>query len=70
MNDEAAARFSRLEFQVAHIERLTEQLNGVVIEQGRELDKLRKLLQRQGMTLESMEMDRIKSTNPKPPHYQ
>jgi SlyX protein len=70
MNDEVAARFSRLEIQVAHIERLAEQLNGVVIEQSRELDRVRKLLQRQGLTLETIEMDRIKSTNPKPPHYQ
>ena len=70
MNDEVAARFNQLESQVAHLERLVEQLNAVVIDQGRELDRLKKLLQRQGQTLENIEVDRIKSTNAKPPHYQ
>jgi len=69
MNDEVAARFSRLEFQVAHLEHLAEQLNAVVIEQGRELDRMKKLLQRQGLEIETIELERIKSTNPKPPHY-
>jgi len=68
-NDEVTARFTRLESQLAHLEHLVEQINSVVIEQGGDLDRMKKLLQRQGQTLETIEMDRIKSTNPKPPHY-
>ena len=69
MNEEVDARLTRLESTIAHLEYLTEQLNGVVIEQGRQLDLLRKQLQRQSQTLETIEMERIKTTNPKPPHY-
>lgn len=70
MNDEVAARFERLESHIAHLEHLTEQLNGVVTDQSRQLDHLKKLLQRQAETIETIELERIKSTNPKPPHYQ
>lgn len=52
------------------MEHLAEQLNAVVIEQGRQLDALKKLVQRQASTLETMELERIKGTNAKPPHYQ
>jgi hypothetical protein len=31
---------------------------------------LKKQVQRQAATLESIELDRIKATNAKPPHYQ
>ncbi len=70
MNDEVAERLTRLESTLAHLEHLTEQLNSVVIEQGRQLEQLRKQVQRQSQTLETIELERIKSTNPKPPHYQ
>jgi uncharacterized coiled-coil protein SlyX len=70
MNDELAARFGRLESNLAYLEHLTEQLNAVVTEQGRELEQLKKVLQKQSLTLENIELERIRSTNPKPPHYQ
>ena len=70
MKDEVAERFTRLESTIAHLENLTEQLNQVVTEQGRELDQLKKRLQRQAQSLETIELERIRSTNPKPPHYQ
>ncbi len=70
MDEAIAARFERLEANLAHVEHLAEQLNGVLIEQGRQLDALKKLVQRQAATLEHIELERIKSTNPKPPHYQ
>ena len=70
MDEAIAARFERLESNLAHVEHLAEQLNGVVIEQGRQLEALKKLVQRQAATLENNELERIKSTNPKPPHYQ
>lgn len=70
MNADIAERFERLESNLAHVEHLAEQLNAVVIEQGRQLDALKKLVQRQASTLETMELERIKGTNAKPPHYQ
>jgi SlyX protein len=70
MNEEHAGRFERLESNLAHLEHLVEQLNGVVIDQGRQLELLRKVVQRQTSTLEGIELERIKATNPKPPHYQ
>ena len=69
MNDEDAERVTRLESAVAHMEYLVEQLNSVVSEQAREIAQLKKQVQRQSDTLETMELERIKSTNPTPPHY-
>ncbi|HVV72998.1 MAG TPA: SlyX family protein [Verrucomicrobiae bacterium] len=69
MDEAIAARFERLESNLAHVEHLAEQLNQIITEQGRQLDYLKKLTQRQAATLENMELERIKSTNPKPPHY-
>lgn len=70
LSPEMIERFNHLESQVTHLEHLVEELNGVVIEQGRELARMKKLLQRQGTTLETIEMERIKATGTKPPHYQ
>lgn len=69
MSEEANQRLERVEASLAHLEHQVEQLNGVVIEQGRQLDQLKKLVQRQATTLESMELERVKATNSKPPHY-
>jgi len=68
MNDETAQRLERIEAHVAHLERQVEQLNEVVIEQGKSLDQLKKLAQRQAKTMEALELERIKATNSKPPH--
>ena len=70
MNDEAKQRLERIEANVAHLEHQVEQLNGVLIEQGRLVDQLKRQAQRQSATLEAIELERIKATNPKPPHYQ
>ena len=69
MNDEVAERLTRLESAIAHLEYLTEQLNQVVTDQGRQLDHLKKKLQIQAQSLETIELERIRSTNSKPPHY-
>jgi uncharacterized coiled-coil protein SlyX len=69
MSEEVSQRWERVEANLAHLEHQVEQLNGVVIEQSRELEQLKKLVQRQASTLESIELERVKSTNPKPPHY-
>ena len=70
MNDEISQRLERLEANSAHLEYQVEQLNQVIIEQAKTIDALKKQAQRQSQTLESMELDRIKATNAKPPHYQ
>ena len=70
MNDELTERLTRLESAIAHLEHLTEQLNEVVTDQRRQLDQLRKKLELQSQSLETIELERIRSTNPKPPHYQ
>ena len=69
MSDDAEDRLVRLEATFAHLEHQVEQLNGVIIEQGKELEQLKRLVQRQAQALESIELERVKSTNPKPPHY-
>ena len=69
MSDESTARLDRIEATIAHLEHQVEQLNGVIIEQGRELEQLKRLLQRQAQTLETIELERVKATNTKPPHY-
>jgi SlyX protein len=70
MNDETLQRLEKIEAHVAHLEHQVEQLNGVIVEQGRALEALKKQLQRQATTLESVELERIKNTNARPPHYQ
>ncbi len=69
MSDETSQRLERIEANIAHLEHQVEQLNEVIIGQGRELDGLKKLVQRQAATMETLEMDRIKATNVKPPHH-
>jgi SlyX protein len=70
MADEHSRRIDKLEANLAHLEHQVEQLNGVVIEQGRLLERLKKEVQRQSSAMQTMELDRIQSNNQKPPHYQ
>ena len=70
MNDEISKRFERIEAHVAHLEHQVEQLNEVVASQGRLFELLKKQVQRQSGVLETMELERIKATSTKPPHYQ
>lgn len=69
MKDEIAHRLERIEAGVAHLEHQVEQLNEVIIEQGRLVGRLKKEVQRQSSQLESQELERIKANNPKPPHH-
>ncbi len=69
MTDELQQRLERLEANFAHLEHQLEQLNGVLIQQSRTVDLLKKQVQRQSEVLESMELDRIKANQTKPPHY-
>ncbi len=67
--EEAVRRIEHLESTVSHVERQTEQLNEVVISQGKELLRLRKQLERMSETFEADQMDRIRTQNTPPPHY-
>jgi uncharacterized coiled-coil protein SlyX len=70
MDIELAERLNRLESTIAHLEHMTELLNEVVTEQGRELVQLKKKYLGQAESLDTIELERIRSTNSKPPHYQ
>jgi len=70
MNAEDLNRLERIEAHVTHLEHQVEQLNGVVIEQGKLVDHLKKQVQRQSAVLETMELEHIKANNPRPPHHQ
>lgn len=69
MSEEASGRLERLESHVAHLEHQVEQLNEVIIGQGKTIERLRKQVQLQSRSLETFEIDRAKANNQKPPHY-
>ena len=70
MSDETSERLQKVEANLAHLENQVEQLNEVIIEQGKLIERMKKEVQKQSTALQTMELDRIKSNNPKPPHYQ
>ncbi len=70
MNEDVSARLGKIESHVAHLEHQVEQMNTVIIEQGRLVDRLKKEVSRQTSAMESLELERIKANNTKPPHYQ
>ncbi len=70
MDKETADRMEKLESSFAHLEHQYDQLNQVVLEQARQLAKLQLHQQKVAHTVENIELERIKSTNAKPPHYQ
>lgn len=61
-------RIEKLESALAHLERLYDQLNQVVIEQERVIRRLQSQQSRLGSSLEDIELERIHATNAKPPH--
>jgi uncharacterized coiled-coil protein SlyX len=63
-------RLQKLEFALAHLERMYDQLNQVIIEQGHTIRHLQIQQARMASTIEAQELERIRATNPKPPHYQ
>jgi len=70
MDNDLAARLQKLESLLAHLEHQYDQLNQVVVEQGRELGRLRTSQQKMAATIEQTEGERVRATNAKPPHYQ
>jgi uncharacterized coiled-coil protein SlyX len=63
-------RMAKIEAHLAHLEHLVDQLNQIVVEQSETLRRFQTQQQRMSASLEGIELERIKSTNPKPPHYQ
>jgi uncharacterized coiled-coil protein SlyX len=62
-------RLLRLETNVTHLEHLCEQLNQVVTDQNKTIARLQAVQQKLSTAVEGQELDRIKATNSKPPHY-
>ena len=69
MNDETPQRLDRMEAHLTHLEYQVEQLNQVLIQQDKTVEFLKKQVKRQSEVLETMELERIKSNQTKPPHY-
>ena len=63
------ARLIQTEAALAHLERNFDDLNGVVISQGKMIARLQKRLDELGNTLQAQETDRGQPHNQKPPHY-
>ena len=63
------SRMIQLETNVAHLERLTEELNTVVALQQRSVDKLHHRLRKLEENLNSQELERIRVADTRPPHY-
>ncbi len=70
MSESHEDRLVRIESNVAHLEHLVEQLNQVVVDQAKQLARLQGQQQSLAQTVETQELERIKETNAKPPHYQ
>jgi uncharacterized coiled-coil protein SlyX len=70
MEEEFREAVRRLETHIAHMERQYEQLNEVVISQGRILDRIHKEIVKTSKAVETIELERIRANNTKPPHYQ
>ena len=70
MAEQNSRRIEKMESHLAHLEHQVEQLNGVVIEQSKLLERLKKEAQRQTRAMETLELERIKANNARPPHYQ
>src|SRR5262245_60649096 len=66
MDRELSERLKKVESNLAHLEHLYDQLNQVVLEQTRVLSKL--VAQQQRIS-QAFELERIKATQQKPPHY-
>jgi len=69
MPDANSQRIDKLESHLAHLEHQVEQLNVVVFEQGKLLDRIKKETQRQSGAMQTLELERMKANVQKPPHY-
>ena len=67
---DAQNQWTKIESHLAHLERQYEELNKVVIEQGRTIARLLKENTKVSSAVQAMELERVRANNPKPPHYQ
>ena len=63
------SRLEQAEAALAHLERNFDELNSVVIAQGKTIARLQRQLETLGETLRGQDLDRIQPHNQKPPHY-
>ena len=63
-------RLVNIESGLTHLEKLVDSLNETIVEQGEVIQQLLTQMQRITSTLESEELNSIKSNVTKPPHYQ
>ena len=70
MADDHSRRMEKIESNFALLEHQVEEMNRVLIEQGKLLERLKKEVQRQNTAMQTLELERIRSNNQKPPHYQ
>jgi|TARA_B100000929_G_scaffold149373_1_gene118415 uncharacterized coiled-coil protein SlyX len=63
-------RLVNIEFGLTHLEQLVESLNQTIIGQDKIIQQLQTQMNRLTSDLEAKEMDSIKGTVTKPPHYQ
>ena len=67
---ESMQRLEKIESNLLHLERQYEELNQVVIEQGKLLARLQRDSAKVSDAVQTIEIERIRANNPKPPHYQ
>ena len=70
MNEDTSARIGKIESSLAHLEHQVEQMNGVIVEQGKLLERMKKEVLRTSSAMETLELERIRANVTKPPHYQ
>ncbi len=63
-------RLLEAETIIAHLEQKFDELNGVVIEQGKTIQRLQTQVKRLAESAERDELERIRDTISKPPHSQ
>ncbi len=68
-DEELGEKLVRMESLIAHLEHQYEELNKVVVEQGKVLSKALSQQEKMADSLREMRQDEIRSDNRKPPHY-
>ncbi len=69
MDKELNDHLAKIESHLAHLEHQFEQINQVVIEQSKEIARLKAAQGKIAASIEATEAERIRATNAKPPHY-
>jgi uncharacterized coiled-coil protein SlyX len=70
MDEALAHRLEQIETALAHLEKQYDQLNEALIDQARTLARIQLLQKGISETVSTIELERIRTTQSKPPHYQ